>query len=269
MPVSSWGEQVTLGLRRPFRAAGQHVCVELPGARALFTTRRGGVSCRPYDSLNLGLATTGATRGDDPRMVAVNRGLVAAQVADGARRFAHGRQVHGCHVARVTAIPPDGWRAPSRGAQAADGQATALTEVAAVVLVADCLPVAIAGEGAVAMIHAGWRGLAGGVLEAGVQALRALGALPPLVAAIGPGAGGCCYEVGPEVLAAFGDGDREPGARGRVDLKAIAAARLKAAGVGEVHDVGLCTLCSHPSLLFSHRREGGLTGRQAGIVWRS
>ncbi len=267
-PPSSAAEHAVPGLRAPFHAAGSHIGVELPGAQALFTTRRGGVSCRPYDSLNLAVTATGATPGDDPGRVAVNRTLVSAQVADGTYRFAHGRQVHGCHVTRVGKAPRDDWRTPARGARAADGQATALKEVAAVVLVADCLPVAIAGEGAVAMIHAGWRGLAGGVLEAGVRTLRALGAVSPLVAAIGPGAGGCCYEVGPEVLASFARVDREPRGRLRLDLKAIAAARLEGAGVAEVHDVGLCTLCCDPSLLFSHRREGGRTGRQAGIAWR-
>jgi copper oxidase (laccase) domain-containing protein len=83
-----------------------------------------------------------------------------------------------------------------------------------------------------------------------------------VAAAIGPGAGPCCYEVGDEVRAAFGTSGRT------VDLKAIAAGQLAATGVDEVHDVARCTMCE-PGRFFSHRRDGGVTGRQAGIVWRS
>ena len=137
--------------------------------------------------------------------------------------------------------------------------------MAALVLTADCLPIALIAPGAVAMVHAGWRGLAAGVLEEGVEAVRELGGEAELRAAIGPGAGGCCYEVGAEVHAAFG----RPAERAEIDLKALARERLLAAGVAEVHDVGLCTMCSDPALFFSHRRDGGITGRQAGLAWRS
>ena len=133
-------------------------------------------------------------------------------------------------------------------------------------LVADCLPVAVAGGGAAAILHAGWRGLDGGVLAAGVRAVRELGDQGELVAAIGPGAGSCCYEVGEEVHAAFADyaGVR----RGdNLDLKEIARRQLLAAGVSAVHDIALCTMCSPPELLYSHRRDGGVTGRQAGVAW--
>ena len=137
------------------------------------------------------------------------------------------------------------------------------------VLTADCLPIAIAGPGVVAMVHAGWRGLADGIVAEGVRAVRELGADGPLEAAIGPGAGGCCYEVGEEVREAFaehGEGVRH----GRnIDLKAIAREQLDQAGVAAVHDVGLCTICSDPSLFFSHRRDHGITGRQAGLAWLS
>ncbi len=119
---------------------------------------------------------------------------------------------------------------------------------------------------AVGVVHAGWRGLAGGVLAEGVRAVRELGAQGPLWAAIGPGAGGCCYEVGDEVRAHFAPEH----ARGRLlDLKAAAAAQLAGLGVEHVHDCGLCTLCAEPGLLFSHRRDGGVTGRQAGVAWRA
>jgi purine-nucleoside/S-methyl-5'-thioadenosine phosphorylase / adenosine deaminase len=115
----------------------------------------------------------------------------------------------------------------------------------------------------VAMLHAGWRGLADGILEEGVAAMRELGDGAPIAAAIGPGAGSCCYEVGEEVAREF----ERPA--GRLDLKAIARERLQAAGVETVHDAGLCTICSDPELFFSHRRDGGATGRQAGVVWRA
>jgi hypothetical protein len=114
------------------------------------------------------------------------------------------------------------------------------------------------------MVHAGWRGLAGGVLAEGVAAVRELDAgAGEVEAAIGPGAGPCCYEVSDDVAAALGT---ERSAAGTVDLKALAAARLRAAGVTVVHDVGACTMCDER--FFSHRRDGGRTGRQAGVAWR-
>ena len=116
------------------------------------------------------------------------------------------------------------------------------------------------------MVHAGWRGLDGGVLDDGLRALRELGGRGAVIALIGPGAGGECYEVGDDLRARFATASRT------LDLKAIAADKLRAGGVAEVHDVGLCTMCgredSHP-LFFSHRRDGPLTGRQAGLAWLS
>ncbi len=133
------------------------------------------------------------------------------------------------------------------------------------VLAADCLPVAIAARGAVAMVHAGWRGLAAGVLQSGVAAVQELaGEDEPLLAVLGPCAGPCCYEVGPEVHAALHSG---LDGRGNVDLRALAAERLRAAGVVEVRSLGGCTICDER--YFSYRREGKGTGRQAGIAWLS
>ena len=223
-----------------FRAAGEHLAIDLPGATALFTTRRGGVSEGPYASLNVGLATQ-----DDPDRVAANRERVREHA--GAARLAQGRQVHGTHVV------VDG-----EGGEEADGQLTTRPGVAAIVLTADCLPVALAAPGAAGVVHAGWRGLAGGVLEAGVAALGS----GPVAAAIGPGIGPCCYEVGDDVRAVFASSGRT------LDLKAVARARLQAAGVQEIHDCGLCTACD-PRRFFSHRRDRGITGRQAGLAWRS
>jgi hypothetical protein len=230
----------------PFRRRGEHIEVELPGARAVFTTRRGGHSRGPYESLNLGRLTD-----DDPDCVRRNRAEVEAEVGVPLTLV---RQVHGKHVLTVTA--PSEPPLPE-----ADGQATASLRCAPAVLTADCLPIALAAEGAVAMLHAGWRGLAAGVIDEGVSALREVGGHGEISAAIGPGAGPCCYEVGEEVLSVFD----EPGPN--LDLKAIARARLEHAGVATVHDVGLCTICSEPDLFFSHRRDRGVTGRQAGIAW--
>jgi len=114
------------------------------------------------------------------------------------------------------------------------------------------------------MVHAGWRGLAAGVLEEGVRALGDVGARGPIGAVIGPGAGSCCYEVGPEVHAAHGDalGDTRP-----IDVRGIARAGVRAAGVGEVQDAPACTICD--GRFFSHRREGPAAGRQAGVAWLS
>jgi YfiH family protein len=249
--------RVTVAIAEPFRLEGEHLAIDLGGARALFTTRRGGFSRGPYESLNLGRFTD-----DDP--VAVERNRHCLQSAHGVR-FVYGRQVHGTEVRVADAATEDGTMPPD-----ADGQATAQPGLAPMVLTADCLPVAIAGRGAVAMVHAGWRGLAGGVIAEGVRAVRRLdadGSSP--AAAIGPGAGPCCYEVGVEVRAAF-DEEGEGVLRGsNLDLKEIARRQLERAGVERVHDVGLCTICSEPALFFSHRRDNGVTGRQAGIAWLS
>lgn len=218
--------------------------LELPGAHVRFTGREGGVSDGPYASLNLGRWTD-----DDRAAVEENR----RRAADG-RPLAFARQVHGTRVIALDEPPAE--------IEEADGVVTRAPGVAAIVLTADCLPVALAAPSAVAMVHAGWRGLSGGVLEEGV---RSLGGDGPVHAAIGPGAGGCCYEVGPEVAERFPDWALD----GRLlDLKAVAAARLRAAGVAEVLDVGRCTMCE-PDVFFSHRVSGPVTGRQGGLAWRS
>ena len=144
----------------------------------------------------------------------------------------------------------------------ADGHATATPGVGTTVLAADCLPVALGCDGAVAMLHAGWRGLSAGVLEQGVRTLRALGAADtPIAAVVGPGAGVCCYEVGPEVHDAFG---RRPCARspaGPARDRRRAAARR---GHRRVSHVDACTICDER--FFSYRREGSRAGRHAGIT---
>jgi hypothetical protein len=185
----------------------------------------------------------------------------------GLRRLYRGYQVHGAVVQKV------GDGAEASDDVEADGQATRLRSLGTMVLTADCLPVALGGNGAVAMVHAGWRGLAAGVLEEGVRAIGELGGEGDLIAVIGPGAGPCCYEVGEEVHAAFGGAQvigtplaRTPPGR-RIDLKAIARDRLLAAGVSEVRDVAACTICDER--FFSYRREGARAGRQGGVAWLS
>lgn len=216
------------------------------GASALFTSREHG-----------NLSSVG---GEGAEQGALARERLRAQI--GARLLLRGHQIHGSEVRRVRSLPPPDRDGP---AARADGQATNVAGVAALVLSADCLPVVLGGEGAVAAIHAGWRGLSAGVLEQGVLALRALVAGEgPLTAIVGPGAGPCCYEVGEEVQAAFG-GRHLHGQN--IDLRAIAHERLLAAGVAEVRDVAVCTICDER--YFSHRREGERAGRQAGVAWLS
>ena len=141
-----------------------------------------------------------------------------------------------------------------------DAHATADPDLTPLVMVADCLPVALSGPGGVAMAHCGWRGLASGIVAEGVRAIDAR------AAAIGPGIGPCCYEVGEEVLSRFEHLDGV--ATGQMlDLTAVATRLLAVAGVERVDPSGLCTSCN-PELFYSHRRDGERTGRQAGFVWR-
>jgi YfiH family protein len=233
---------------------------DLGSGGAAFSTRLGGVSEPPYDSLNLGLLTD-----DAENAVVENRGRLAAALGFEPGQVVFARQVHGTrlidHRSRGSFVA-SGERKEPRNTPEADGHVVSSPEIALLVFVADCLPVALAGPGGVAMVHAGWRGLAGGILAAAAEAVEAD------AAAIGPGIGPCCYEVGDEVLSAFA-GLGEGVAEGRMlDLPEAARRSLANAGVGEVESAGLCASCEE-ELFFSHRREGGRTGRQAGVAWRS
>jgi YfiH family protein len=188
----------------------------------------------------------------------------------GVRALLRGYQVHGAVVGRVGANGERVGRpgavevedAASQPTFQADGHAVAAPGLAAMVLTADCVPVVLACKGAAAALHAGWRGLAAGVLEEGVRALREVGLGGEIAAIVGPCAGACCYEVGEEVHAAFAGVHR----RDRlIDLRAIAHERLLAAGVAQVADMKVCTICDER--FFSHRREGASAGRQAGLAW--
>lgn len=229
------------------------------------STREGGVSTGPYASLNLGTAV-----GDHPDAVAENRRRFGARL-EGARPVWL-RQVHGTRVLRL--MPADLDRPPPE----ADACWTDQPGIACTVQVADCLPVLFAtadGRG-VAAAHAGWRGLAAGVLEATVAALAAGtgAASADMHAWLGPCIGPAQFEVGPEVAEAFAadagcltwqprpDGD----ARWRADLPALARARLQRAGLRRISGGGWCTV-SDPSRFFSYRRDR-ITGRFAATVWR-
>jgi copper oxidase (laccase) domain-containing protein len=249
---------------------------DFAGGGALFTTRaHGNLSTR---------------RGEGSEHGRRERDRLCAEL--GLRRLCASRQVHGATVKRVRSEEGSGGEAL---AVDADGHATALRGVGMMVLVADCLPVLLASRGAVAALHAGWRGLAGGILEEGVRAVRELGGAGDgwpggaehelggaaqrkvgaargklvgageIVAFVGPGAGPCCYEVGEELHAAFAGAGRV-GAR-NLDLPSLARERLLAAGVDRVELAERCTICDED--LHSHRRDGDRAGRQAGIVWLS
>ncbi|MGA2320367.1 MAG: polyphenol oxidase family protein [Solirubrobacteraceae bacterium] len=219
---------------------------ELPGGgHALFTSRASG---------NLSTA-----RGDGHERGLEEREHLCEQLR--LRWLCASRQVHGTVVQRVRVQSGAGGQALAIDA---DGHATCLQGVGMTIVAADCLPVALGCEGAVAMLHAGWRGLAAGVLEQGVLALEELGCRGEIAAVVGPCAGLCCYEVGPDVHAAFSGAHRDGR---RIDLRAIAEEKLLAAGVAHVGHARVCTICDER--FFSHRREGVRAGRQAGVAWLS
>jgi len=233
----------------------------LDGAGAAFSTRLGGASETPFDSLNLGLLTA-----DDGEAVGENRRRLAAALGFEPGQIAYARQVHGTRLIEhpgpfICSFSSTGDKKEQASAPPeADGHVLRAAGTAALVFTADCLPVAVSGPKGMAMLHAGWRGLAGGILAAGAEAVGATSA------AIGPGIGPCCYEVGDEVLESF-SGLGEGVAAGRMlDLPEVARRMLRAAGVERVESAGLCTSCE-AELFYSHRRDRGRTGRQSGIGW--
>jgi YfiH family protein len=244
---------------------------DLGGARAAFATRVGGVSEAPFDRLNLGVLTD-----DSDEAVGENRKRLATALGLDPARIPIGQQVHGSDLAfHSDPQQPSPFAVPGSEIPKVDGHVVTAPGLAPLVFAADCLPVALAGAGGVAMLHCGWRGLAAGIVAAGAEAIGATSA------AIGPGIGPCCYEVGPEVLTAFShlgpgiaraaDGpkshaDGGKSAHRRLDLVEVARRLLAAAGVERVEAAGLCTSCE-PELFFSHRRDAGRTGRQGGLVW--
>ncbi len=232
----------------------------VPGrVRVLSTLRTGGVSAAPYDSFNLAQHV-----GDDPARVAANRASLREQggLPDEPLWL---NQVHGCQVAihgGPRASPPT-----------ADAVVAFEPGRVCAVMTADCLPVVLADRASrrVGLAHAGWRGLAGGVVEATVQALGV--PATELVAWLGPAIGQGAFEVGPEVRDAFvqrlpvAESAFVPGAPGKyqADLYALARAVLSQAGVADVHGGGWCTATDRERF-FSFRRDGR-TGRMATLAW--
>jgi YfiH family protein len=194
--------------------------------------------------------------------VADNRSLLAGDIGVDPARVAMGWQVHGTDIREWHEVPADGGGYAQPGTQLprVDGHATGVRHLGLLVLVADCLPVALVAPGRAAMLHCGWRPLAGGIVEKGLATFDS-----PPAAAIGPGIGRCCYEVGEEVLAEFADLDGVADGR-MLDLRMVVRRKLEAAGVSLIEDVDLCTSC-RADLFFSHRRDNGVTGRQGGIAW--
>lgn len=226
--------------------------------RAFVTTRHGGASIGEYASLNLG-----ARGGDDPRSVAENRLIVRGHLPSEPRWMA---QVHGTSVADLDALG-------NLDVATADAAVTRTPETVAVVLTADCMPVFLCDRAGtrVGAAHAGWRGIAAGVIE---NALAALGAHPrETIAWMGPTIGPTAFEVGPEVREAFLAAD--PGAEGAftphapgkfmADLYGLAWRRLTAAGVREIHGGGFCTY-REPLRFFSYRRVAA-SGRMGAFIW--
>jgi polyphenol oxidase len=199
---------------------------KLPGARVVFTTRSAG-------------------------SMKEDRWELAEAVGISPERIATGCQEHGVELAFH--------ESPTAATPAVDGHVMTRPGPIGLVYTADCLPVAVAGPGGVAMLHCGWRGLAAGIVARGAEAVGATHA------AIGPGIGPCCYEVGDEVLAEFsalGDGVAD----GRMlDLTEVAKRLLLQAGVETIGTEPICTRCEH-ELFFSHRRDG-TPHRQAGLAW--
>jgi YfiH family protein len=222
-----------------------------------FTSRLGGVSNGAFESLNLGALTD-----DDPLNVVQNRRLACEEVDANASTATMAWQHHSAEVRRAE---PRGIVTPGTQFDRCDGLWTDEPGQAMMLLAADCLPIALGrangSSPALGVLHAGWRGLLGGIVDEGAKALGG----DRLAAAIGPGIGPCCYEVGDEVAepfrAAFGD---EVVTENRLDLWSAAEQALRAAGCDEVERTDVCTFC-HPELFFSHRRDHGRTGRQ-GVI---
>ena len=223
----------------------------LEGYEVAFTTRVGGVSEGPYASLNLGRKS-----GDEPERADENRRIACEAIGADVAKLALNYQVHSSRVLRA---------APTMRGEHADGLWTDEPGLPILALSADCLPIVIARmdsrKPAVAVLHAGWKGLLAGIAAEGAAALGS----GSLAAAIGPGIGPCCYEVGEEVAAPFRERFGSDVVRGsRLDLWTAAERAL--AGAASVERLDLCTACN-PELFFSHRRDAGVTGRP-GVVAR-
>lgn len=239
------------------------------GVPHAFSTRIGGVSTGPFESLNLG-NPNGQPRQDSLANIAENYRRLQAAIGCGGRARWYTHQVHG-----ATVLTPAAWQATAADCELGKADAIVSDDAAglASVRTADCVPILLAGRTGrrVAAIHAGWRGVIAGVV---IEALKHFKNPSDVIAAIGPSIGYDAFEVGLDVLGEFGRvfGDRAPTRRvgpdkGRVDLRAAIALQLAAAGVPEkqIESTDRCTV-SHEGEFFSHRRTGGLTGRMAAVI---
>jgi YfiH family protein len=198
----------------------------LPGARAVFSTRSAGsITEEPWP--------------------------FAEALGVSAERIVSSRQVHGAELAFHDA--------PVAQAEAADGHVLRAPGPIGLVYVADCIPVAVAGPKGAAILHCGWRGLAAGIVARGVEVVGATHA------AVGPGIGPCCFEVGDEVLDEFAELGEGVASGHMLDLPEVTRRLLRRAGVVQIESENICTRCE-PELFFSHRRDGR-PNRQAGLAW--
>jgi hypothetical protein len=228
--------------------------------RVAFSTRVGGVSEGPFESLNLGILTE-----DDPASVVENRIRLCDSVGADPDGATMAWQRHG---ATVTRAQPRGIVTPGTVYDHCDGLWSDEPGRAMLLLTADCIPIALARAGgesapAVGILHAGWRGLLAGLVATGVRAIGTR----DLVAAIGPSIGPCCYDVGDEVAGPFREAFGDDVVRdGKLDLWTSAERALRAAGCERVDRFDICTSCDGDRF-FSHRRDSGKTGRQGVIAY--
>lgn len=227
-----------------------------PDALLGFSTRRGGVSAPPFDTLNLGRSTD-----DDPASVAENRRRLLLTLGFDPQRLATAGQVHGARVVRVS----DPGHTPE-----CDALVTTVPGLALAVTTADCMSLLFEAPGAVAVAHAGWRGAADGIPAATLDALLRASGVPAESVRVhfGPCIRGCCYEVGEEVASRFpASALRLTDSRPRLDIPTAVRDALRDAGLPDaaIHDTGACSACE-PHWYFSHRRDHGRTGRMWGVA---
>ena len=240
--------------------------LEIDGAEILFSDRTGGVSAPPFDTANAGYA-----RGDDPANVDENRGRIGAALGGRGSDPAEWICLHQVHGARVY-LPDVAGPTAGRPAPEADAAVSSESDAILSVLTADCAPVALVAPGVVGAVHAGWRGVLAGVLEAAVAEVRRRSD-GPITAVIGPCIHPECYEFSADDLAPIAArlgsevAGETAGGQLALDLPVAVALALSEVGVDDITDIGVCTACSPDH--FSHRRDGrvhGVTGLQTMLV---
>lgn len=239
------------------------------GVPHTFSTRMGGVSKPPYDTLNLGYLTKGDAVPDDNTNISENFRRLRSAVGLERRWRAQANQIHGSNVY----VPKEPKRL--RECPQADAIVTDLDQAMPTVRTADCVPVLLASEDGrvVAAVHAGWRGIVAGVVQEAVETMRDRFqiASSKLLAAIGPAISARHYEVGNEVIDAFVKADLSGsvldgfGTKKHVDLADAVVTQLERAGLGDIDRTNRCTF-EHADEFFSYRRDGGTTGHLAAVI---